>query len=118
MKYELRQMRKQGSGAIVNNSSLRRTRGHCRAGRVSLPPSNGVLGLTNERGSRIYASMGVRINAICPGINNTPMVSGMLATQAEAMKELMKEVRLGDLVRPEEIAARRALAVAALAQAS
>ncbi len=45
------------------------------------------------------------INAICPGIINTPMVSGMLATQAEAMKELMKEVPIGRLGQPEEIAA-------------
>jgi NAD(P)-dependent dehydrogenase (short-subunit alcohol dehydrogenase family) len=48
--------------------------------------------------------MGIRINAVCPGIINTPMVAGMLATQAEAMKELMKDVPIGRLGRAEEIA--------------
>jgi NAD(P)-dependent dehydrogenase (short-subunit alcohol dehydrogenase family) len=49
--------------------------------------------------------MGIRINAVCPGIIGTPMVAGMLTTQPEAMKELMKDVPIGRLGRPEEIAA-------------
>jgi NAD(P)-dependent dehydrogenase (short-subunit alcohol dehydrogenase family) len=103
MKYELRQMRKQGSGAIVNNSSLGGLVGI--AGRGLYHASkHGVLGLTKSAALE-YASMGVRINAICPGIIDTPMVSGMLATQAEAMEELMKEVPIGRLGQPEEIAA-------------
>jgi NAD(P)-dependent dehydrogenase (short-subunit alcohol dehydrogenase family) len=103
MKYELRQMRKQGSGAIVNNSSLGGLVGIAGRG-VYHASKHGVLGLTKSAALE-YASMGVRINAICPGIINTPMVSGMLATQAEAMKELMKEVPIGRLGQPEEIAA-------------
>ncbi len=43
--------------------------------------------------------------AICPGVIETPMVSGMLATQAEAIKELMRDVPIGRLGQPEEIAA-------------
>jgi NAD(P)-dependent dehydrogenase (short-subunit alcohol dehydrogenase family) len=42
---------------------------------------------------------------VCPGIVNTPMVASMLATQPEAMAELMKEQPIGRLGRPEEIAA-------------
>jgi NAD(P)-dependent dehydrogenase (short-subunit alcohol dehydrogenase family) len=103
MKYELRQMRKQGSGAIVNNSSLGGLVGIAGRG-VYHASKHGVLGLTKSAALE-YASMGVRINAICPGIINTPMVSSMLATQAEAMKELMKEVPIGRLGQPEEIAA-------------
>jgi NAD(P)-dependent dehydrogenase (short-subunit alcohol dehydrogenase family) len=52
-----------------------------------------------------YASRGIRINAVCPGIIDTPMVAGMLASQAEAMKELMRDVPIGRLGRAEEIAA-------------
>jgi NAD(P)-dependent dehydrogenase (short-subunit alcohol dehydrogenase family) len=101
MKFELRQMRKQGSGAIVNCSSL--------GGLVGAPgrgtyhaAKHGVIGLTKSAALE-YASRGIRINAVCPGIINTPMVAGMLATQAEAMKELMKDVPIGRLGRAEEI---------------
>jgi NAD(P)-dependent dehydrogenase (short-subunit alcohol dehydrogenase family) len=102
MKFELRQMRKQGSGAIVNCSSL--------GGLVGAPgrgtyhaAKHGVLGLTKSAALE-YASRGIRINAVCPGIIDTPMVAGMLATQAEAMKELIKDVPIGRLGRAEEIA--------------
>jgi NAD(P)-dependent dehydrogenase (short-subunit alcohol dehydrogenase family) len=42
---------------------------------------------------------------VCPGIVETPMVKGMLVSQPEATKELMKEQPIGRLGRPEEIAA-------------
>jgi NAD(P)-dependent dehydrogenase (short-subunit alcohol dehydrogenase family) len=103
MKYELRQMRKQGSGAIVNCSSLGGLVGIAGRG-VYHASKHGVLGLTKSAALE-YASMGIRINAVCPGIIDTPMVAGMLTTQAEAMKELMKDVPIGRLGRPEEIAA-------------
>src|SRR6266478_9379559 len=102
-KFERRQMWKQGNGAIVNCSSL--------GGLVGAPgrgtyhaAKHGVLGLTKSAALE-YAPKGIRINAVCPGIIETPMVAGMLATQAEAMKELMKDVPIGRLGRPEEIAA-------------
>ena len=82
MKYELRQMRKQGSGAIVNNSSLGGLVGIAGRG-VYHASKHGVLGLTKSAALE-YASRGIRINAVCPGIIDTPMVAGMLATQAEA----------------------------------
>lgn len=102
MKYELLQMREQGSGAIVNNSSIGGLvgiagRGAYHAGK------HGVLGLTKSAALE-YASRGITINAVCPGIIETPMVSGMLATQPEAMRELMKEVPIGRLGRADEIA--------------
>jgi len=102
MKYELCQMRKQGSGAIVNNSSIGGLVGI--AGRGLYHASkHGVLGLTKSAALE-YASMGIRINAVCPGTIDTPMVAGMMATQAEAIRELMKDVPIGRLGRAEEIA--------------
>jgi len=102
MKYELIQMRKQGSGAIVNTSSLGGLVGI--AGRGAYHASkHGVLGLTKTAALE-YASRGIRINAVCPGIIDTPMVSGMLTSEPEAMKELLKEVPIGRLGRPEEVA--------------
>ncbi len=102
MKYELLQMREQGSGAIVNCSSLGGLVGIAERG-VYHASKHGVVGLTKSAGLE-YASRGIRINAVCPGIIETPMVTGMLETQPEAMKELMKEVPIGRLGRPEEIA--------------
>jgi len=103
MKHELRIMREQGSGAIVNNSSL--------GGLVGLPSraayhasKHGVIGLTRSAALE-YAPRGIRINAVCPGIIDTPMLSGMLTTQAEAIKEMMRDVPIGRLGHAEEIAA-------------
>jgi NAD(P)-dependent dehydrogenase (short-subunit alcohol dehydrogenase family) len=103
MKYELRQMREQGSGAIVNCSSLGGLVGI--AGRGTYHASkHGVLGLTKSAALE-YASRGIRINAVCPGIFDTPMVADMLVGQQEAMKELMKDQPIGRFGRPEELAA-------------
>jgi len=103
MKYELRHMREQGSGAIVNTSSLGGLVGI--AGRGAYHASkHGVLGLTKSAALE-YASRGIRINAVCPGIIDTPMVASMKTSEGEAMAELMKEVPIGRLGHPEEIAA-------------
>jgi NAD(P)-dependent dehydrogenase (short-subunit alcohol dehydrogenase family) len=103
MKYELLQMREQGSGAIVNCSSLGGLVGIAERG-VYHASKHGVLGMTKSAALE-YAARGIRINAVCPGIVETPMVAGMLISQPEAMKELMKEQPIGRLGRPEEIAA-------------
>ena len=103
MKYELLQLIKQGTeGAIVNCSSL--------GGLVGVPgrsvyhaSKHGVLGLTKSTALE-YASKGIRINAVCPGIIETPMVENMLATESDAMDELMKAVPIGRLAKAEEVA--------------
>jgi NAD(P)-dependent dehydrogenase (short-subunit alcohol dehydrogenase family) len=81
MKFELRQMLKQGNGAIVNCSSI--------GGLVAGPKrgtyqasKHGVLGLTKSA-ALDYAARGIRINAVCPGIIHTAMLDKMMATQAE-----------------------------------
>jgi len=84
MKYELRQMREQGSGAIVNCSS--------------------IGGLTKSAALE-YASRGIRINAVCPGTIETPMVADMMAKESITMEDMVRDQPIGRLGRPEEIAA-------------
>jgi NAD(P)-dependent dehydrogenase (short-subunit alcohol dehydrogenase family) len=103
MKYELRQMRKQGRGAIVNCSSI--------GGLIGLPgraiyhaSKHGVIGLTKSAALE-YASKGIRINAVCPGTIDTPMVVEMLAKEPDAMKDIFRDQPIGRLGRPEEVAA-------------
>lgn len=103
MKYELRQMREQSSGAIVNCSSI--------AGLIGDPSraiygasKHGVIGLTKSAALE-YASKGIRINAVCPGTIETPMVADMIVRGAISMEDALRNVPIGRLGRPEEIAA-------------
>ncbi|SDF74862.1 NAD(P)-dependent dehydrogenase, short-chain alcohol dehydrogenase family [Chitinophaga filiformis] len=103
MKYELQQMRKQGSGAIVNCSSIGGILGGAQRGTYH-SAKHGVIGLTKSAALE-YASKGIRINSICPGIVHTPMLDGMLnGGQTEVIDAMLKGVPIGRLGRPEEIA--------------
>lgn len=99
MKHELQQMHKQGSGSIVNCSSL--------GGLVGLPgragyhaSKHGVIGLT-KCAALDNAKLGIRVNAVCPGCIDTPMGD---AIDPEAMKVFLKEQPIGRMGLPEEVA--------------
>lgn len=102
MKYELQQMRRQNSGAIVNCSSLGGLVGIAGRG-VYHATKHAVLGLTKSAALE-YAARGIQINAVCPGIIRTPMVEDMLNSEPEAMDELMKLQPIGRLGEAEEVA--------------
>jgi NAD(P)-dependent dehydrogenase (short-subunit alcohol dehydrogenase family) len=103
MKFELQQMRKQGSGAIVNCSSLGGLVGGAERGTYHAA-KHGVLGLTKSAALE-YAARGIRINAICPGLIWTPMADQMVAAgQGEALEAMVKSVPMGRYGRAEEIA--------------
>ena len=96
-------MRKSGLGAIVSCSSL--------GGLVGLPgrasyhaTKHGVIGLTKSA-AMDYAPRGIRINAVCPGVIETPMNANIARNEPEAMKEIMRDQTIGRLGRPDEIAA-------------
>ena len=103
MKHELAQMRTQGSGAIVNCSSL--------GGLVGLPgraayhaSKHGVIGLTSSAALQ-YAPRGIRINAICPGTIATPMVTDMITKGELNRAEAAAATPIARLGQAEEIAA-------------
>jgi NAD(P)-dependent dehydrogenase (short-subunit alcohol dehydrogenase family) len=96
-------MREQRSGAIVNCSSL--------GGLVGLPgrasyhaSKHGVLGLTKSAALE-YAPRGIRINAVCPGTIDTPMVADMLTKGELDMAEAIRNQPIGRLGTADEIAA-------------
>ncbi len=102
MKYELRQMRAQGSGCIVNNSSI--------AGLNASPlrasygaTKHGVLGLTKSAAVE-YAAQGIRINAVCPGSIDTPMVTEMIDKGWITMDDMIGNLPIQRIGQPEEIA--------------
>ena len=103
MKFELQQMRKQRSGAIVNCSSLGGLVGGAERG-IYHAAKHGILGFTKSAALE-YAARGIRINAVCPGLIWTPMADQMVAAgQGEALKAMEKSVPMGRVGRPEEIA--------------
>lgn len=103
MKHQVAQMLTQGRGAIVNCSSLGGLVGQ--AGRATYHGTkHGVIGLTKSAGVE-YAARGIRINAVCPGVIDTPMFSDLLERSPEAMESVKRDQPIERLGHPEEIAA-------------
>lgn len=102
MKYELKQMLKQGEGSIVNCSSI--------AGLIGFPgipayvaSKHGVIGLTKTAALE-YAKTKIRINAVCPGVIATPMIERFVHGEAQIQKQLVEGEPVGRVGKPEEIA--------------
>ena len=104
MKFELPQMRKQGSGAIVNCSSLGGLIGGNQRGTYHAA-KHGVIGFTKSAALE-YATRGIRVNDICPGMIQTPMSDKMRAEgRGEILDKMLDTyVPMKRLGRPEEIA--------------
>ena len=102
MKYEIEVMLKQGSGAIVNNSSVDGLRAFPWDPAYSAA-KHGVLGLTKSTAMQ-YANQGIRINAICPGWIRTPPVEQILEQNPEAEQQWLTHQPIGRLGKPEEVA--------------
>ena len=103
MKHELIRMSAQGHGAIVNCSSLGGLVGQ--SGRASYHATkHGVIGLTKSAGVE-YAARGIRVNAVCPGVVETPMFTDLLKRSPQAMEAVKRDQPIERLGQPEEIAA-------------
>lgn len=102
MKHELRQMERQGSGAIVNNASVGALTGN--PGIASyIASKHGVVGLTRTAALE-YIKRGIRVNAVNPGLIDTQIARDVVAGDERAYTELAKQVPIGREGRPEEIA--------------
>lgn len=102
MKHEIRQMLKQGGGAIVNTASV--------AGLVGAPlqpiyaaSKHAVVGMTKTAAAE-YGKAGIRINSVCPGIIRTEMLERALEREPKREKHIVKVHPIGRLGEAEEIA--------------
>ena len=102
LRHEARYMLEHGGGAIVNTSS-----GAGIIGYPGLAPyvsaKHGVLGLTKTAALE-YAKSGIRVNAICPGSTDTPMMRGFINGDPAIEAAMKATVPTGELGRPEQLA--------------
>src|SRR5918997_6348891 len=103
MKHELRQMERQGSGAVVNNASVGALTGNPGIGPY-IASKHGVVGLTRTAALE-YIKRGIRVNAVNPGLIDTLVARDVVAGDEQAYAEIAKGVPMGRAGRPEEIAA-------------
>jgi NAD(P)-dependent dehydrogenase (short-subunit alcohol dehydrogenase family) len=102
MKYELRQMERQGSGAIVNNASVGALTGNPGIGSY-IASKHGVVGLTRTAALE-YIKFGIRVNAVNPGLIDTQIARDVVSGNEQAYAEIAKNVPIARAGRPEEIA--------------
>jgi len=102
MKYELRQMERQGSGAIVNNASVGALTGNPGIGSY-IASKHGVVGLTRTAALE-YIKHGIRVNAVNPGLIDTQIARDVVSGDEQAYVEIAKHVPIARAGRPEEIA--------------
>jgi NAD(P)-dependent dehydrogenase (short-subunit alcohol dehydrogenase family) len=102
MKYEIPEMLKRGRSAIVNNGSVTGLVGA--AGVVgNVASKHGVSGLTKSAALQ-YATQGIRVNAVAPGLVRTPTAKRITTLHSEAEKAMLSTVPQGRRSKPEEVA--------------
>ena len=102
MKYEIPEILKQGKGVIINCSSVAGLVGF--AGLPAYVASkHGVIGLTKTAALEC-AKLGIRVNAVCPGVIKTPMMDRLTGNKKEAEDQFTNLEPVGRMGQPEEIA--------------
>jgi NAD(P)-dependent dehydrogenase (short-subunit alcohol dehydrogenase family) len=102
-KYAIPVMVEQGKGSIINTASFVALIGAATSQISYTASKGGVLAMTRELGVQ-FARQGVRVNALCPGPVNTPMLKELFAKDPERAARRLVHVPMGRFGEPEEIA--------------
>jgi NAD(P)-dependent dehydrogenase (short-subunit alcohol dehydrogenase family) len=102
MKYQIPQMLRQGGGAIVNDSSAAGLTGFVRSP-VYAATKHGVIGVSKSAALQ-YATQGIRINVVCPGLIMTPFIERVFASGPGVKEWFESQQPTGSGGRPEEVA--------------
>jgi NAD(P)-dependent dehydrogenase (short-subunit alcohol dehydrogenase family) len=97
-------MRRQGKGSIINTASFVAVMGAATSQISYSASKGGVLSMSRELGVQ-FAREGIRVNALCPGPVNTPLLQELFAKDAERAARRLVHVPMGRFAEPEEIAA-------------
>ena len=103
-KHAIPYMRRQGKGSIINTASFVALMGAATS-QISYTASKGaVLSMSRELGVQ-FAREGIRVNALCPGPVNTPLLQELFAKDPERAARRLVHVPVGRFAEPEELAA-------------
>ena len=97
-------MRPQGKGSIINTASFVAVMGSATSQISYTASKGGVLALSRELGVQ-FAREGIRVNALCPGPVNTPLLTELFAADPERAARRLVHVPIGRFAEPSEIAA-------------
>jgi NAD(P)-dependent dehydrogenase (short-subunit alcohol dehydrogenase family) len=103
-KAVLPHMQRQGRGSIINTASFVAVMGAATSQISYSASKGGVLAMSRELGVQ-FAREGIRVNALCPGPVNTPLLEELFASDAERAQRRLVHVPMGRFAQPEEIAA-------------
>ncbi len=103
-KYAIPHMQRQGKGSIINTASFVAVMGAATSQISYSASKGGVLAMSRELGVQ-FAREGIRVNALCPGPVNTPLLQELFAKDPERAARRLVHIPLGRFAEPEEIAA-------------
>jgi NAD(P)-dependent dehydrogenase (short-subunit alcohol dehydrogenase family) len=103
-KAALPYMQRQGKGSIINTASFVAIMGAATSQISYTASKGGVLAMSRELGVQ-FAREGIRVNALCPGPVDTPLLRELFAKDPERAARRLVHIPLGRFARPEEIAA-------------
>jgi NAD(P)-dependent dehydrogenase (short-subunit alcohol dehydrogenase family) len=104
MKYEIPEMIKRGGGSIVNMSAVAGFKAGKRVGSAYITSKHGVIGLT-KTGAIEYADRGIRVNAVCPAMIETPMSYRTFLKDDASAQRAISLHPVGRVGKPEEVSA-------------